>query len=41
MEHLYLNFPDSNVYLVRHKDEAFEMFLSYKAEVENQLIKKS
>jgi len=28
------------VYLIKHKDEAFDMFLSYKTEVENQLDKK-
>ena len=28
------------VYLVRSKDEAFEMFLKYKSEVKNQLNKK-
>ena len=30
----------TKVYLIKHKDEAFDMFLSYKAEVENQLDKK-
>jgi len=30
----------TKVYLLRHKDEAFDMFLSFKAEVENQLNKK-
>nr|KYP45023.1 Copia protein [Cajanus cajan] len=29
----------TKVYLIRHKDEAFDMFSSYKAEVENQLNK--
>jgi len=28
------------VYLIKQKDEAFDMFLTYKAEVENQLNKK-
>ena len=28
------------MYLIRHKDEAFDVFLKYKAEVENQLNKK-
>ena len=28
------------VYFLRNKDEAFDMFLSYKAEVENQLNRK-
>ena len=28
------------VYLIKNKDEAFEMFKTYKAEVENQLDKK-
>ena len=27
----------TRVYLLRNKDEAFDMFLSYKARVENQL----
>ena len=41
----YATFIDDNsrftrVYLLRNKDEAFYMFLSYKAEVENQLDKK-
>jgi len=30
----------TKVYLIKHKDEAFDMFLTYKAEVENQLDKK-
>ena len=30
----------TKVYLIRHKDEAFDMFLSYKVEVENQLNRK-
>jgi len=30
----------TKVYLIRHKDEVFDMFLSYKAEVENQLNRK-
>jgi len=30
----------TKVYLIKHKDEAFDMFLSYKTEVENQLDKK-
>ena len=30
----------TKVYLIKHKDEAFDMFLSYKTEVENQLNKK-
>ncbi|OMO54671.1 Integrase, catalytic core [Corchorus capsularis] len=30
----------TKVYLLKHKDEAFDMFLKYKAEVENQLNKK-
>ena len=30
----------SRVYLIRHKDEGFNMFLSYKGEVENQLNRK-
>ena len=38
----YVTFIDdysmfTRVYLLRNKDEAFDMFLSYKAEVENQL----
>ena len=28
------------MYLIKHKDETFDMFLTYKAEVENQLNKK-
>ena len=41
----YITFIDdfsrfTKVYLIRNKDEAFDMFLSYKAEVENQLNKK-
>jgi len=28
------------VYFIKHNDEAFDMFLTYKAEVENQLNKK-
>ena len=28
------------MYLIKHKDEAFDMFLSYKTKVENQLDKK-
>lgn len=41
----YITFIDdfsryTKVYLVRNKDEAFNMFLSYKAEVENQLNRK-
>jgi len=30
----------TKVYLIKHKDEAFDMFLTYKAEVENQINKK-
>jgi len=30
----------TKVYLIRHKDEAFDMFLSYKVELENQLNRK-
>ena len=30
----------TKVYLIKHKDEAFDMFLSYKTEVENQWDKK-
>ena len=30
----------SKVYLLKNKDEAFSMFISYKEEVENQLNKK-
>ena len=30
----------TKVYLLRNKDEAFDMFLSYKAEVENQFDRK-
>ena len=42
----YVTFIDdysrfTRVYLLRNKDEAFDMFLSYKAEVENQLDRKS
>ena len=41
----YVTFIDdysrfTRVYLFRNKDEAFNMFLSYKAEVENQLNRK-
>ena len=41
----YITFIDdfsryTMVYLLRSKDEAFEMFLKYKAEVENQLKRK-
>ena len=41
----YVTFIDDDsrftrVYLLRNKDEAFDMFLRYKAEVENQLDKK-
>ena len=41
----YVTFIDNyskftRVYLLRNKDEAFDMFLSYKAEVENQLDRK-
>ena len=41
----YVNFIDdysrfTRVYLLRNKDEAFDMFLSYKVEVENQLDRK-
>ena len=41
----YVTFIDdcsrnTRVHLIRNKDEAFNMFLSYKAEVENQLNKK-
>ena len=41
----YVTFIDdyskfTRVYLLRNKDEAFDMFLSYKAEVENQLDRK-
>ena len=42
----YVTFIDdyssfTRVYLLRNKDEAFDMFLSYKAEVENQLDRKN
>ena len=42
---IYVTFIDdysrfTRVYLLRNKDEAFDMFLSYKAEVENQLDRK-
>ena len=42
----YVTFIDdysrfTRVYILRNKDEAFDMFLSYKAEVENQLDRKS
>ena len=42
----YVTFIDdysrfTRVYLLRNKDEAFNMFLSYKVEVENQLDRKS
>ena len=42
----YVTFIDdysrfTRVYLLRNKDEAFDMFLSYKAEVQNQLERKS
>ena len=30
----------TKVYLLRNKDEVFDMFLSYKVEVENQLDRK-
>lgn len=30
----------TKVYLIRHKNEAFDMFLSYKAKDENQLNRK-
>jgi len=30
----------TKVYLIKHKDEAFDMFLPYKAKVDNQLNKK-
>ena len=41
----YVTFIDdysrfTRVYLLRNKDEAFDMFLSYKDEVENQLDRK-
>ena len=41
----YVTFIDdysrfTRVYLLRNKDETFDMFLSYKAEVENQLDRK-
>ena len=41
----YVTFIDdysrfARIYLLRSKDEAFDMFLSYKAEVENQLDRK-
>ena len=41
----YVTFIDDysrfiRVYLLRNKDEVFDMFLSYKAEVENQLDRK-
>ena len=41
----YVTFIDdcsrfTRVYLLRNKDEAFDMFLNYKAEVENQLDRK-
>jgi len=44
-KYYYVTFIDdfsryTKVYLLRHKDEAFNMFLSYKAEIENQLNKK-
>jgi len=31
----------TKVYLIKHKDEAFNMILTYKAEVENQLNKEN
>ena len=42
----YVTFIDNysrfiRIYLLRHKDETFDMFLSYKAEVENQLDRKN
>ena len=42
---LYVTFIDdysrfARIYLLRSKDEAFDMFLSYKAEVESQLDRK-
>ena len=42
---IYVTFIDdysrfTRVYLFRNKDEAFDMFLSYKAEVETQLDRK-
>ena len=41
----YITFIDdytrhTKLYLLRHKDEEYEMFLKYKTEVENQLGKK-
>jgi len=30
----------AKVYLIKHKDETFDVFLTYKEEVENQLNKK-
>jgi len=33
-------FRYTKVYLIKHKDEAFDMFLTYKAVVKNQLNKK-
>ena len=30
----------TKVYLIKHKGEAFDMFLTYKAEIGNQLNKK-
>jgi len=30
----------TKVYLIKHKDEVFDMFLTFKLEVENQLTKK-
>ena len=40
----YVTFIDysrfTRVYLLRNKDEVFDMFLSYKVEVENQLDRK-
>jgi len=31
----------TKAYLIKHKDEAFNVFVTYKAEVENQLHKKN
>lgn len=44
-KHYYISFVDDSsrytrVYLLRSKDEACEMFMQFKAEVENQLDRK-
>ena len=44
-KNFYVTFIDdysrfTRVYLLKNKDEAFDMFLSYKAEIENQLDRK-